>query len=55
MSWTSAFNEATFGEIFLSSLGSINDYVRHIYRKYADPDRKNIACRPEWKEVVQCK
>ena len=27
---------ATFREILLPSSGNVNDYVAHIYRKYAD-------------------
>ena len=30
--------------------GNVNDYVMHIYSKYADLD----PCGPGWEEVVQC-
>ena len=33
------FNEATFREILLPSSGNGNDYVAHMYRKYADPNK----------------
>ena len=46
-SWTIMFNEATFREMLLPSLGNDNDYVAHIYRKYADPDG-NINARWEF-------
>ena len=36
------FNEATFREMLLPSLGNDNDYVAH--RKYADPDGNINAC-----------
>ena len=38
-------------EILLPSSGNVNDYVRHIQRKYADRDRKNKTYREE--EVAQ--
>ena len=44
------FNEATFGGMLLPSLGNINDYVAHIYRKYTDPDG-NIDARWEFVNV----
>ena len=43
MSWTSMFNQAIFQVILLTSAHNINDYVVHIYSKYAELDRNNKA------------
>ena len=47
---TSMFNEATFQEKLFPSLGNVNDYVVHNYRKYADLER---TCEPGG-EVAHC-
>lgn len=36
-------NKATFREIFLSSWSNVNDFVTHLYRKYAKLDGNNIT------------
>ena len=48
------FNEATFQEMPLPSLGKINDYVIHIYSKHADLNRVNRTCGSGLGEVGQC-
>ena len=41
------FNQAIFQVILLTSAHNINDYVVHIYRKYADLGENNITSGPE--------
>lgn len=31
-----------------------NDYVTHIYNRYADLDGNNRTCSPEWEELIEC-
>ena len=48
------FNEVMFGEILLPVLGSVNDFVAHIQRKYADLDRNKRTCVPGQEDIMQC-
>ena len=48
------FNEFTFGEVFLLSLGNINDYMVRTCSKYPDVNGSNKTREPGWEEVEQC-
>ena len=52
--WTSMFSDDTFREMLFLSSGNADDYMVHVYSKYADLYGNNRTCRPAWKEVVQC-
>ena len=47
------FNEAKYRKMLLPSSGSVNDFVMHVYSKYADVDGNNKICQPGCQEVVK--